>query len=144
VKSVTIQINDLFEFAGQPIPARWRDNAVIEAAAHPQSQFLRQPVRIHIGENTVTVSFSEESPTTQDEASRQAERVADPGNCVRRAECGWSQWFKPKSAFTTAMPITTEPKVALFEDAVRQIDQRVYITSGLRSEKIHLSEEAIE
>jgi hypothetical protein len=60
VKSVTIQINDLFEFEGQPPPAQRPDNAVIEAMARRQFEFLRQPLQIEIGGNSVTVSFSEE------------------------------------------------------------------------------------
>ena len=76
VKSVTIQINDLFEFEGQPVPAQRPDNAVVEAMARRQFEFLRQPLQIEIGENSVTVSFSEESPNTQDEAGRLAERAA--------------------------------------------------------------------
>ena len=76
VKSVTIQINDLFEFEGQPVPAQRPDNAVVEAMARRQFEFLRQPLQIEIGENTVTVSFAEESPNAQDEAGRLAERAA--------------------------------------------------------------------
>jgi len=33
VKSVTIQINDLFEFEGQPVPAQRPDNHTVEAMA---------------------------------------------------------------------------------------------------------------
>ena len=76
VKSVTLQINDLFEFAGQPVPAQRPDNAVVEAMVRRQFQFLRQPLQIEIGEHTVTVSFSEESRGAQDEADRLAERAA--------------------------------------------------------------------
>jgi hypothetical protein len=76
VKSVTIQINDLFEFEGQPVPAQRPDNALVEAMTRRQFEFLRQPLQIEIGESTVTVSFSEESLNTQDEAGRLAERAA--------------------------------------------------------------------
>jgi tetratricopeptide (TPR) repeat protein len=76
VKSVTIAINDLFEFEGQPVPAQRPHNTVIEAMARHQFEFLRQPVQIEIGENTVTVSFSEETSKAQDEAARLAERAA--------------------------------------------------------------------
>ncbi|MGO8836178.1 MAG: tetratricopeptide repeat protein [Limisphaerales bacterium] len=76
MKSVTIQINDLFEFEGQPVPAQRPDNAVVEAMARRQFEFLRQPLQIEIGENAVTVSFAEESPNAQDEAGRLAERAA--------------------------------------------------------------------
>jgi tetratricopeptide (TPR) repeat protein len=76
VKSVTIQINDLFEFEGQPVPAQRPNNAVVEAMARRQFEFLRQPLQIEIGENAVTVSFSEESSNAQDEAGRLAERAA--------------------------------------------------------------------
>ena len=43
-------INDLFEFEGQPVPAQRPDNAVIEAMARRQFEFLRQPLQIEIGE----------------------------------------------------------------------------------------------
>ena len=76
MNSVTIQINDLFEFEGQPVPAQRPDAAALEAMARRQFEFLRQPVQIDIGENVVTVSFSEESPNAQDEAGRLAERAA--------------------------------------------------------------------
>ena len=76
MKSVTIAISDLFEFEGQPVPAQRPHNTVIEAMARQQFEFLRQPVQIEIGENTVTMSFSEESSKAQDEAARLAERAA--------------------------------------------------------------------
>lgn len=41
VKSVTIQINDLFEFEGQPIPAQRPDNGVIEDMARRPFEFQR-------------------------------------------------------------------------------------------------------
>ena len=75
MKSVTIAINDLFEFEGQPVPAQRPHNTVVEAMARHQFGFLRQPVQIEIGDNTVTVSFSEESSKAQDEAARLAERA---------------------------------------------------------------------
>ena len=70
VKSVTLQINDLFEFEGQPVPAQRPDNVVVEAMVRRQFHFLRQSLQIEIGEHTVTVSFSEESPGAQHEAER--------------------------------------------------------------------------
>jgi tetratricopeptide (TPR) repeat protein len=76
VKSVTIAINDLFEFEGQPVPAHRPHNTVIEAMARRQFEFLRQTLQIEISENTVTVSFSEETSKAQDEAARLAERAA--------------------------------------------------------------------
>jgi Flp pilus assembly protein TadD len=76
VNSVTIQINDLFEFEGQPVPAQRPDNAVVEAMARRQFEFLRQPIQIEAGDSTVTISFAEESTTAQDEAARLAERAA--------------------------------------------------------------------
>jgi len=76
VKSVTIQINDLFEFEGQPVPAQRPDNTVVEAMARRQFEFLRQPLQIEIGDNAVTISFTEESANAQDEAARLAERAA--------------------------------------------------------------------
>jgi len=76
VKSVTIQINDLFEFEGQPVPAQRPDNAVVEAMARRQFEFLRQPIQIEVEDSTVTISFAEESTTAQDEAARLAERAA--------------------------------------------------------------------
>jgi hypothetical protein len=75
VKSVTIQINDLLEFEGQPIPSQRPDNAVIEAMARRQFGFLKQPLQVEIGANAVTVSFAEESQNAQDEALRLAERA---------------------------------------------------------------------
>ena len=75
VNSVTIQINDLFEFEGQPVPAQRPDNAAIEAMARRQFEFLRQPLQIEINESAVTVSFTGESTTAQDEAARLAERA---------------------------------------------------------------------
>jgi hypothetical protein len=70
MKSVTIQINDLFEFDGQPIPAHRPEPAVLESMARRQFEFLRQPLQVEIGDQTVTVSFSEESPGAQTEAER--------------------------------------------------------------------------
>lgn len=75
MKSVTIQINDLFEFEGQPVPAQRPGNAVIEAMIRRQFGLLRQPLQVEIADNAVTVSFSEESPNAQDEAVRQAEAI---------------------------------------------------------------------
>jgi hypothetical protein len=78
VKSVTIQINDLFEFEGQPVPAQRPDPAVIEAMARRQFEFFRQPLQIGIGDHSVTVSFAAEASAAQDEAVRLAKRVANP------------------------------------------------------------------
>ena len=76
MKTVTIQINDLFEFEGQPIPAQRPDHATIEAMVRRQFEFLRQPLTIEVAENVVTVSFTEESITAQDEAVRLAKRAS--------------------------------------------------------------------
>lgn len=75
MKSVTIQINDLFEFEGQPIPAQRPDDGLIEDMARRQFAFLRQPLQVEIGVKSVTVSFAEESQNAQDEAIRLAERA---------------------------------------------------------------------
>lgn len=75
MKSVTIQINDLFEFAGQPVPAERPELAVIEAMARRQFEFLKQPLQVEIGAESVTVSFAEESQNAQVEAMRLAERA---------------------------------------------------------------------
>jgi tetratricopeptide (TPR) repeat protein len=80
VKSVTIAINDLFEFEGQPVPAQRPDATAIEAMARRQFAFLRQPVQIELGEKTVTVTFSEESSKAQEEAARLAERATKRAN----------------------------------------------------------------
>ncbi|MBE0545432.1 MAG: hypothetical protein IH623_29180 [Verrucomicrobia bacterium] len=75
MKLVTIQINDLFEFEGQPVPAQRPDNVVIETMARRQFGFLKQPLQVEVGDSTVTVSFAEESQNAQDEAVRLAERA---------------------------------------------------------------------
>jgi len=75
VKSVTIQINDLFEFEGQPVPAQRPDNAVVEAMVQRQFSFLPQPLKVEIGSETVSISFAEESPAAQQEAVRLAARA---------------------------------------------------------------------
>jgi len=76
VKTVTIQINDLFEFDGQPVPAQRPDSGAVEAMARRQFEFLRQPLQIEVGESVVTVSFTEQSSAAQDEAARLADRAA--------------------------------------------------------------------
>jgi tetratricopeptide (TPR) repeat protein len=75
VKSVTIAINDLFEFEGQPVPALRPDDSVVQLMARRQFEFLRLPVQIEIGDRTVTVSFSEESADAQAEAQKLADRA---------------------------------------------------------------------
>jgi Flp pilus assembly protein TadD len=80
VESVTIAINDLFEFEGQPVPAQRPDDSAIEAMARRQFAFLRQPVQIHVGGGTVTVSFPEGSSSAQTEASRLADKAAKRAN----------------------------------------------------------------
>jgi len=72
VKSVTIQINDLFEFEGQPIPAQRPDNAIIEAIARRQFEFLRQPLQIAITDTDVSVLFTDEASKAKEEAERLA------------------------------------------------------------------------
>jgi Flp pilus assembly protein TadD len=76
LKTVTIQINDLFEFEGQPAPAQRPDADVIATMARRQFEFLRQPLQIKVGDSTVTITFAEESTNAQDEAIRLAERAA--------------------------------------------------------------------
>jgi len=70
MQSVTVSVNDLFEFEGQPIPAQRPDNAAVEVMVHRQFSFLPQPLKVEIGSETVTVSFTEESPVAQQEAVR--------------------------------------------------------------------------
>lgn len=65
MKSVTIQINDLFEFEGQPVPAQRPDNAAVEAMARRQFEFLRPPLQIEVGESAVSISFTEEASSTK-------------------------------------------------------------------------------
>jgi hypothetical protein len=76
VKSVTIAINDLFEFEGQPVPEQRPEAAAIEEMACRQFEFLRQPLQIEIGERMVTLTISEESSKASDEAARLTERAA--------------------------------------------------------------------
>ena len=76
MKAVTLNINDLFEFAGQPVPAQRPARTVIEGMARSQFEFLRQPLQIEVGETNVIVSFNEESTSAQDESIRLAERAA--------------------------------------------------------------------
>jgi Flp pilus assembly protein TadD len=76
LKTVTIQINDLFEFEGQPAPAQRPETDVIATMARRQFEFLRQPLQIKVGDSTVTLTFAEESTRAQDEAIRLAERAA--------------------------------------------------------------------
>ena len=68
MKSVTIQISDLFDFEGQPVSAQRPDKGVVEAMARHQFEFLRQPVQIEIGENAVTwrwPAWNRATPTVQ-------------------------------------------------------------------------------
>jgi tetratricopeptide (TPR) repeat protein len=83
LKSVTITFSDLFDFDGQPVPAERPENAAIEAIARRQFEFLRQPLKIEVGDSAVTVSFDEGPATAQDEAVRLADRAkkrADEGD----------------------------------------------------------------
>ena len=75
MQSVTVSVNDLFEFEGQPIPAQRPDNAAVEVMVHRQFSFLPQPLKVEIGSETVTISFTEESPVAQQEAVRLAVRA---------------------------------------------------------------------
>ena len=68
--SVTITIADLFEFEGKLPPAERPDDAAIGAMVQRQFRFLPQPINIQIGQNAVTISFNEESPTAKEEAAR--------------------------------------------------------------------------
>jgi tetratricopeptide (TPR) repeat protein len=104
VKSVTIQINDLFEFEGQPVPAQRPDNAAIEAMARRQFEFLRQPLQIEVGESAVTISFTEEASAAQDEATHLAERAAKragEGN-YEKAISLWKRVLELKPSFHRA------------------------------------------
>lgn len=76
VKSVTIAINDLFEFEGQAVPAVRPGDEVIAAMVRQQFAFLPQPLQVDIAERTVTVSFAAESASAQEEANRLAARAA--------------------------------------------------------------------
>lgn len=75
MQSITVSANDLFQFEGQPIPAQRPDNTVIEVMVHRQFSFLPQPLKVEIGGETVTISFTEESPAAQQEAVRLAARA---------------------------------------------------------------------
>lgn len=82
VKSVTIAINDVFEFDGQPVPAQRPAAVAFEAIAHNQFVLHRQPGQIDIGAKTVTVTFFGEFSKAQDEVARFVARAAKgaPGN----------------------------------------------------------------
>lgn len=77
---VTININDLFDFEGQPAPAQRPESSIIAAMVRRQFEFLRQPLQIEVGEAAVTITFAEESTRAQDEAIRLAERAAKRAN----------------------------------------------------------------
>ena len=49
MQSITVAINDLFEFAGQAIPASQPERALLEAMVRRQFAFLAQPLEIQIG-----------------------------------------------------------------------------------------------
>jgi len=74
--NVTIAITDLFDFEGQAAPAARPDDLVIEAMVKRQYAFLRQPLKIEIGDQKVTVSFTQEDATVKAEAERLAQRAA--------------------------------------------------------------------
>ena len=75
MQSITVAINDLFEFEGQAIPASKPENALLEVMVRRQFSFLPQPLEIQIGVDSVTISFAEESPAAQQEAVRLAGRA---------------------------------------------------------------------
>ena len=75
MQSITVAINDLFEFEGQAIPASKPENAMLEVMVRRQFSFLPQPLEIQIGGDIVTISFAEESPAAQQEAVRLAGRA---------------------------------------------------------------------
>jgi Tfp pilus assembly protein PilF len=75
MQSITVAINDLFEFEGQAIPASKPENAMLEVMVRRQFSFLPQPLEIQIGVESVTVSFADEAPAAQQEAVRLAGRA---------------------------------------------------------------------
>ena len=75
MQSITVAINDLFEFEGQAIPGTKPESALLEAMVRRQFSFLPQPLQIRVGDDSVTVSFAEESPAAQQEAVRLAGRA---------------------------------------------------------------------
>ena len=75
VKSVTIQINDLFEFVGQRVPAQRPDNAVTEGMARREFEFLHQSLQ-----KTKLAQMSRGKLAVQ----REGERIA----CEWRRETG--------------------------------------------------------
>ena len=75
MQSITVAINDLFEFEGQAIPASKPELALLEGMVRRQFSFLPQPLDIQVGADAVTISFAEESPAAQQEAVRLAGRA---------------------------------------------------------------------
>jgi len=70
--SVSIAINDLFEFEGKTVPAARPDNTTIEAMVQRQFRFLPQPLQINITDKDVSIVFAEEASTAKAEAQRLA------------------------------------------------------------------------
>ena len=84
--TVSITINDLFEFEGKPAPAERPDNSAIETMVQRQFRFLPQPLLISFTESEVSIVFTEESPQAKEEAVRlavKASRRAAEGNFTK-------------------------------------------------------------
>ena len=84
--TVSITINDLFEFEGKPAPAERPENSAIEAMVQRQFRFLPQPLLISFTESEVSIVFTEESPQAKEEAVRlavKASRRAAEGNFTK-------------------------------------------------------------
>jgi len=79
VKSVTIAINDIFEFDGQPAPAQRPAAAAFVVVARRQYLFQRRSAQIDIGEKTVTATSSRDSSKAQGEAARAANGASRNG-----------------------------------------------------------------
>lgn len=81
--SVSITINDLFEFEGKTAPAERPDNSAIEAMVQRQFNFLPQPLQISVTDNDVSIVFTDEASQAKEEAVRlavKAGRRAAEGN----------------------------------------------------------------
>ena len=75
MRTATVSINDLFEFAGQTPPAMRPKDATLIDMAERQFAFLPGRPKIEVQKDAVTVSFSEESPNARQEAERLADRA---------------------------------------------------------------------
>jgi Flp pilus assembly protein TadD len=73
---VTIALNNILDFEGQVAPATRPDDSAIEAMVKRQFAFLRSRLKIEIGDQNVTISFTEKSVTAQTEVERLGERGA--------------------------------------------------------------------